>query len=338
MKIFKKVLIIIVLILFSMEIYPECSSLRNQTYSKLQTQITIKDRKWYLNSKITCPHAKAEGLLMNVRMVNSIFEDLNNEQFDSDENLNYFISKIPDYIRYGIRAFTICLQGGFPGYEGAVNSAFTPDGRLREGYLKRAEKVIRVCDKLGAGVILGCYYQRQDQILEDENAVKKGVINVVNWINESGFKNVLLEIANEYPHRGFDRDIIKNPEGMAELIRIAHQTHPNILVSASGMGNGKLDHEVAVESDFLLIHFNGTSVENIPSRIEVLCKYGKPIVCNEDDKDEEEAVKAVEVSVNNGCSWGLMLNDLNQYSPFRFYGNDDSPVIYNKIKELTNVK
>ena len=338
MKIFKTVLIIIVSILFSMEISTEVNSQKNLTSSKLRTRITIIDGKWYLNGKITYSGAKAEGLLMNVRMVNSIFEDLNNKQFDSDENLNNFILKIPDYIRYGIRAFTICLQGGFPGYEGAVNSAFTPDGRLREGYLKRAEKVIRVCDKLDAAVILGCYYQRQDQMLEDENAVKNGVINVVNWINESGFKNVLLEIANEYPHQGFDHDIIKNPEGIAELIRIAHQTYPSILVSASGMGNGKLDHEVAVESDFLLIHFNSTPEEIIPSRIEALRKYGKPIVCNEDDKGEEEAVKAVEVSVNNGCSWGLMLNDLNQYSPFRFYGYDDSPAIYNKIKELTNVE
>ncbi|NVM02292.1 MAG: hypothetical protein HWN67_08140, partial [Candidatus Helarchaeota archaeon] len=219
MRIFKMVLIIVVLILFFMKIYPEDNSLEHLTSSKLKTQIAIEDGKWYLNGKIIYPGAKAEGLLMNVRMVNSIFEDLNNKQFDTDRNLNNFISKIPDYVEYGIRAFTICLQGGNPGYEGAVNSAFNPDGSLRESYLERAERVIRVCDKLGVSVILGCYYQRQDQILEDDNAVRNGVINVVNWIKESGFKNVLLEIANEYRHGGFDHNILKNPKGVAELIR-----------------------------------------------------------------------------------------------------------------------
>jgi len=168
--------------------------------------------------------------------------------------------------------------------------------------------------------------------------VKNGIKNVVNWIKKMGFKNVLLEIANEFPHKGFDHNIINTPEGIAELIKLAHQTYPGLLVSASGMGNGRLADEVAVESDFLLIHFNGTPVEKIPERIEALRKYGKPIVCNEDDKDHETSVKALVASVNNDCSWGLMLNDHNQYYPFRFFGYNDSPLIYSKMKELTDPK
>jgi hypothetical protein len=57
----------------------------------------------------------------------------------------------------GVRAFTFCLQGGMPGYEGAVNSAFNPDGTLREPYMKRVRRVIEACDRLGVAVILGCY-------------------------------------------------------------------------------------------------------------------------------------------------------------------------------------
>ena len=35
------------------------------------------------------------------------------------------------------------------------------------------ERVIEACDKYGVGVILGCFYQRQDQILADEAAVRQ---------------------------------------------------------------------------------------------------------------------------------------------------------------------
>ena len=316
----------------------EDNSYKNISSSELKTKISIVNNKWHLDGKITYRGSKAEGLLMNVRMVNSTFEDLNDNKFDPDKNLNIFISKIQDYIKYGIRAFSICLQGGFPGYEGALNSAYNPDGSLRESYLKRIERVIRVCDSLGAAVILGCYYQRQDQVLQDEKAVKTGIINTVNWIKNRGFKNVLLEIANEYKHKGFDHEIIRNSESMAELVRIAKQAYPELLVSVSGMGSGRMDDVTAKEVDFILIHFNGTPLEEIPARIKELKKYGKPIVCNEDDKDDESSVKSAEISVNNGCSWGLMLNDLNQYQPFLFLGYNDSPAIYKKIKELTNAK
>ena len=50
---------------------------------------------------------------------------------DPDANTARFIARIPDYVAHGVRAFTVCLQGGMPGYEGAVNSAFQPDGSLK---------------------------------------------------------------------------------------------------------------------------------------------------------------------------------------------------------------
>ena len=65
---------------------------------------------------------------------------------------------------------------------------------------------------------------------------------------------------------------------------LAKKTAPDLLVSTSGIGNGRLADEVARASDFLLIHFNGTGVGDIPERIAALRKFGKPIVCNEDDK------------------------------------------------------
>jgi len=272
---------------------------------------------------------------MNVRMVNATFEDRKKPDFDPQQNTDHFIQKIPEYVAAGIRAFTLNLQGGMPGYEGAVNSAFDSTGALRSEYLRRIERVIDFCDKLGVVVILGCFYQRQDQILQGETAVINAVKNTTRWIRKKGFSNVLLEIANEYPHRGFDHEIIRTPEGVVELIRIAKREHPNLLVSASGVGNGKIDSLVAETSDFILIHFNGTPISKIPERVNALKKFHKPIVCNEDDKVGKEAVHALKMAVASGCSWGYMNNKINQYVPFEFNGVQDDTLLYQAMRRLT---
>lgn len=299
------------------------------------TTVSINGTQWKINDEITYLGTAAEGLLMNVRMVNSTFEDRKRPDFNSDKNTSSFISKIPEYNSYGVRAFTLNLQGGFPGYEGAVNSAFRPDGTLRKDYLGRIKRVIEECDKRGMVVVLGIFYQRQDQILQDERAVKRAVVNAVNWVKDSGYTNIVIEIANEYNHGGFNHDIIKTAKGEVELIRLAKKTVPGLLVSASGVGNGRMDNLIAKEADFILIHFNGTKVEDIPKRIGALKKYNKPIVCNEDDKTGNEAVRALQACVDNGCSWGFMYNDLNQYEPFQFKGYNDERKVYDKFKQVT---
>jgi CubicO group peptidase (beta-lactamase class C family) len=304
-----------------------------------RTRVTIAGGKWQLNGKVTYPGARAEGLLMNVRVVNAVFEDANDKtrpkDFDPDANTDKFIEQIPDYVNHGARAFTLCLQGGHCGYEGAVNSAFNPDGSLRDSYLKRVRRVIEACDRHGAVVILGCYYQRQDQVLRDEAAVRAGVVNVAKWIKDSGFANVVLEVANEYAHKGFDHEILRTAEGEVELIALAKKTAPGLLVSTSGMGSGRLPDEVARAGDFLLIHFNTTRPEDVPARIADLRKYGKPIVCNEDDKVGAAGAKVAQLCVAGGASWGFMHKEVNQYFPLQFNGARDDPAVYATLKHLT---
>jgi hypothetical protein len=165
--------------------------------------------------------------------------------------------------------------------------------------------------------------------------VKRAVVNAVTWVKENGLTNVVIEIANEYDHNGFDHDIIETAEGEVELIRLARKTAPGLLVSTSGLGHGGMNDLIAREADFILIHFNGTKVEDIPKRIDALKKYNKPIVCNEDDKLAQEAALALQASVENGCSWGFMHSKLNQYEPFEFHGYDDDRQVYDKFKEVT---
>lgn len=301
------------------------------------TQVAIVDGKWQINGRFTNPGSAAEGLLMNVRMVNAPFEDTSGQRpdFDPDANARRFMDRIPEYVRQGVNAVTLCLQGGMPGYEGAVNSAFAADGQLRPAYLQRVGRVIQAADQQGMVIILGCFYQRQSSVLRDAAAVQTGLLQVVDWLQAQGYRNVVLEVANEHPHGGFVHPIIRDPASMAGLLRLVKQRAPQLLVTASGYGNGLVAPEVAAACDFLTPHWNDTRVEDIPARVAVLQRYGKPIVCNEDDRTGAQAVAALQAAVRSGAAYGLMLKDHNQAWPFRFDGAADDPVFYAALRQIT---
>ncbi len=289
--------------------------------------------QWQVNGEPVCSAGRCAGLLINVRMVNATFQDEARPDVDPQKITTSFLKKLPDYVDYGVAAITLNLQGGNPGYEGAVNSAFRSDGSLKKEYLQRVHQVIKACDQAGVVVILGLFYQRQDQILANENAVKQAVINASQWIRKQGYKNVLLEIANEYPHNGYQHAIIRTPEGMAGLICLAKSVAPDLFVSASGVGNGRCDSLVAAAADYILLHFNSTPVSEIPARINACRSLQKPIVCNEDDKIGVEAVQALQASLENRCSWGFMNSQVNQYYPFRFQGHLDDTLVYRAMQQ-----
>jgi hypothetical protein len=179
-----------------------------------KTIVEIQGSKWLINGEPVLKGSPAEGLLMNVRMVNAVFEDEGPSieelapGFDPEANTTELIEEMPDYYAHGIRAFTISLQGGMPGYEGAVNSAFNPDGSLRQRYLGRVARVIQAADEQGMVIILSCFYQRQDShqySLDGKGAIFNAVENVAQWIKDQKFTNVVLEVSNEFAHGGYNR-------------------------------------------------------------------------------------------------------------------------------------
>jgi hypothetical protein len=76
------------------------------------TKVSLKADKWCKNGEPTYRGTRAEGLLMSVRMVNSVFEDRHKPDFDPEANTNRFLAQLPDYAAHGVAAFTICLQAG----------------------------------------------------------------------------------------------------------------------------------------------------------------------------------------------------------------------------------
>src|SRR4051794_3503559 len=173
-----------------------------------------------------------EGLLMNVRAVQATFDDLNPEtrgqwaypdtgEWDPERNLNEFLAVLPEWRAAGLLAFTVNLQGGSPeGYSRTQpweNSAFAPDGSLRDAYLNRLRRILDRADDLGMAVIVGYFYQGQDERLENEAAVVRAVDDATDWLLDGGWRNLIVEIANECDVANYEHQII-GPFRVRELI------------------------------------------------------------------------------------------------------------------------
>lgn len=248
---------------------------------------------------------RIEGLLMNARMVQGIFDDLNpatqqlwaypdTKRWDAERNTREFIAAMPDWRRHGLLAFTLNLQGGSPqGYSQAQpwhNSAFYPNGSLRQAYLHRLERVLDRADGLGMVVIVGYFYFGQDQRLENDAAVRRAVREATTWLLAKGYRHILIEIANECDNRQYDQPLIQAPR-IHELIELVKSiTHDDwrFLVSASFNGGSIPTPNVVAAADFLLMHGNGVGDPDRLARmvkdVRSLPGYRRmPIVFNEDD-------------------------------------------------------
>jgi len=320
--------------------------------------VTIDGTKFRINNNLTYKNCrlKSRGRLMNARMVNCIFDDENPETrpvgFDPEVNTTNFINSMEEYKSKGILAFTINLQGGYPGYEGAINSAFRSDGSLKSEYMRRVSRVIEAADDLNLVIILGLFYQRQDQILRDENAVRAAVANAAEWVKSKGYTNVLIEIANEYSHPGFDHRIIRDEDGEIELMNIVRSVSPSLLVSTSGIGDGLYHPKLAEAADFILIHGNGCDPDEYYDKVSMLRKYEKPVVFNEDwcfsddPRGIGDAVEKATAAFEAGASWGIMNQKRNQEWPFIFGIGDPKEgknakedfIAYETIAKLIGIK
>jgi hypothetical protein len=274
-----------------------------------KTTVAIVGDQFHINGRPTYEGRtwrghKIEGLLMNSRMVQGIFHDLNPDTihlweypegpWNPDRNTDEFVAAMPSWRRHGLLCAVVNLQGGSPtgyGNRGWHNSAIESDGSLRPDYMGRLGRILDRADELGMVIMVGIFYFGQDQRLEDENAVKQAVINTVDWIADRGYTNVLLEIANEHNAGAYQHGVIRDrPEELIVLARrraAERGLHLPVSISLTG---GRIPSQAVVDaSDYILLHGNGVKD---PQRMvgmvqKVRSMAGstlKPIVNNEDDR------------------------------------------------------
>src|SRR5215831_5093701 len=146
------------------------------------TEVSIHGNQFFINGKPTYlgrtyKGMKIEGLLMNVRAVQAIYDDLNPETrsrwaypdthtWDPERNVREFLAALPEWRQHGVLAFTVNLQGGSPeGYSRTQpweTTGFDPEGNLRPAWMDRLRRVLARADELGMIAIVGYFYFGQD--------------------------------------------------------------------------------------------------------------------------------------------------------------------------------
>lgn len=276
------------------------------------TTVAIVGEDFHLNGRLTYAGRtwnghRIEGLLLNSRMVQATYDDLNPEtaqrwayadtgKWDAERNVREFIAAMPEWKRHGLLAVTVNFQGGSPeGYSSKQtweSGAFNADGGLRPEFAGRMRRVLDAADAQGMVVILGYFYFGQDQRLRDEAAVIRATDEATRWLLDGGWRNVLVELNNECNVTAYDHAILK-PARIHELIARVRKTERDgrrLFVGTSYGGGGIPQENVVRASDFLLLHGNGVKD---PMRITQMVKQTRavpgyrpmPIVFNEDDHE-----------------------------------------------------
>ena len=335
------------------------------------TRVEVDGEQFRINGRVTYPNrvwmgCKIEGLLMNARLVQGIFDDLNPETrglwaypdtqiWDPERNTAEFLAAMPEWVHHGLLAFTLNLQGGSPqGYSKDQpwhNSAFTPDGDLRPAYTARLERILDEADRLGMVVILGLFYFGQAYRLRGEIEILRAVDQTVEWLFSHGYQNVLIEIANEcdivYRHA------ILQPERAHELIeRIQSQRQDGrrLLVSTSFSGCKLPTPNVLKQADFVLLHGNGATHPGVISamlrELRAMPAYRpQPVLFNEDDHfDFDQPQNNLVSALSEYASWGYF--DYRMQAEAHVDGYQSVPVdwgihsarkksFFSKLKEIT---
>jgi hypothetical protein len=264
---------------------------------------------------------------MNARFVQGIFDDLNPEtrgkwaypdtgRWDAERNTREFIAAMPEWRRHGLLAFTINLQGGSPeGYSKTQpweNTAIDPEGSLRPGYMDRLARILDRADQLGMVAIAGYFYFGQDQRVKDEAAVRRAAVNATNWILDRGYRNVLVEIANECDVAAYDHGILQaaRVDELIELVKNTRKDGRRLLAGVSYGGGTPAKSNVVTSSDFLLLHGNGP---DNPARIRKMIEDSRraagyrpmPVLINEDDHFRfDEPDNHMLAALGRYVSWG----------------------------------
>jgi len=319
---------------YALEMIKKCGLQESDFYKpvkKNRTVVTIIDDNFYINGEITYKGRnwkgnKIEGLLLNSRMVQGIFDDLNPEtvsrwvypdtrKWDPVRNTREFVLNMKKWSDYGLLSFTINLQGGNPlGYSEEQpwhNSAYNEDGSLRPDYMARLQKILDHADELAMVPILGLFYFGQDQRLKDEAAIRNAIDNVLNWLFVRNYRNILIEINNECNVK-YDHEVLE-PERVHELIELVKQKSRNgfRFYAGTSYGGGFIPlPNVVKSSDFILLHGNGVSdPNNILSMVNktrnVAGYTPKPILFNEDDHyDFDKEWNNFIAAIKGNASWG----------------------------------
>jgi hypothetical protein len=295
----------------------------------MSTEVAVDGPQFLINGRPTYEGVdwrghKVQGLLMNSRMIQAIFDDESPEtrplwrypdtgEWDPDRNTDEFCAALPGYRAHGLLAVTVGLQGGSPRrdpdvYDTYVNSAFRPDGSFKEAYFDRLSRVLAAADEAGMVVIVNYLYWKQVERIPEEQTILEIVERTTDRLLRTGHRNILVDVANE-SHDKFRHPVCR-PDGIHRLIEIVQNTTRDgrrLPAGASTLGGDHLSvgrwREV---QDIFLPHGNGCTPDQLRDKLRRLKESDafrdrpRPIVINEDDV----ILDNLDTAVEEYAAWG----------------------------------
>jgi hypothetical protein len=305
------------------------------------TTVEVVGEDFVINGRLSYegasnPGLRLEGLLLNSRMANAIFDDLNPEtrhrwaypdtgDWDPDRNTAEFVAAMPAWRRCGLLAVTVGVQGGNPcqytPHQPWVNPGYAADGTPLPAYLSRLSMVLDRADELGMAVILNPFYFGQDHHLADSAAIGRALDELVTWVLESGWGNVVLDLVNEcniprYTHACLTAPQVPDLIRRARAIEIAGR---RLLTGTSFAVISPPTPEVVDCSDIVYLHGNEVDdpgqIAAMVDAVRSMPAYrGQPIVFNEDDHFNFGAERNNMTSaLRSHSSWGFFDPGHNDY-------------------------
>jgi len=301
---------------------------------------------FHIHGEVTNSGSQAEGLLMNSRMVNAIWDDANWPAFDADKNTSNFIAALPTYASYGLDMVAVGLQGGMTGRAKGVSSGINPDGSLNSAWMNRLDRVVVAAREQHIVVNVQGYYQAQDHHVKGDEAVKRSLENIVNWIYAKGYQNdVILEVANESNPNLYSAHPILQRVNVHQAISVAKKARPdNVLpVTVSFIGGALPTANIYKVNDVVLLHGNGRTASELKNMIDKVRSNSAyksnpvPIVVNEDST----SIAKFDASLSKGVGWGYY-----DQSGFQSIPDADGPnwsintsakkAFFDRVKQATN--
>jgi len=169
----------------------------------------------------------------------------------SDDTANRLIAALPEWKSYGVTGVCVFAQGGDMNDADKNESypaAYGADGSLDpvSPLWMRMDSLFKKCDELGMVVNLGLFCSSRDESLSGDSAVTKAVSDTMQWLKDKGYRNVLIDLADEQGRSAYDAPILKKRSRAGDLLSAAATSAwPGALIGCSSIGREAITHPKA---------------------------------------------------------------------------------------------
>ena len=286
------------------------------------------------------PHLR--GKLLMLKTANCIFDDARYGEWATKANPYFgyvhweypdgpwnpnrhtdeFIAALPTYRQLGLTMVYVNLMGNQPTGRGGshpwINSAYTPTGDLKGPYMDRLSRVLEAADEAGMVIMIGLFYPQQDQNImvqdtvdKDDALIRKCITNAVQFLVDSGKRNILIELGNESNHPLYEHWILRASRVHLAMDMVREASNGVFPISTGTFEVAELPDELYEQMDFLILNTPSGDPQRVKDQLDKAHQRTggtKPILLKEDT-----SIFCMMTCLEQGASFALFHQGVNNY-------------------------